>query len=45
MEFLQANWPWLLLGLLAAWFFLGRSGMGCGMGGARLPRLGDLGRG
>lgn len=33
MEFLQANWLWLLLGLGAVWFFLGRGGMGCGMGG------------
>ena len=33
MEFLQANWIWLLLGLGAVWFLLKRGGMGCGMGG------------
>ena len=33
MEFLQENWIWLLLGLGAVWFLLGRGRMGCGMGG------------
>ena len=32
MEFLQANWVWLLLGLGAVWFLFRRGGMGCGMG-------------
>jgi hypothetical protein len=30
MEFLQANWLWLLIGLGAVWLFFGRGGMGCG---------------
>lgn len=33
MEFLQANWLWLLLGLGALWFLFGRGGMGCGTRG------------
>lgn len=33
MEFLQANWLWLLLGFVALWLLLRRGGMGCGMGG------------
>ena len=33
MEFLQANWVWLLLGLGVVWFLFRRGGMGCGMGG------------
>lgn len=33
MEFLQANWIWLLLVLGAVWFFMRRGGLGCGMGG------------
>lgn len=33
-EWFQANWLWVVLGLAAVWFFLGRRGMGCGMGGA-----------
>jgi len=33
MEFLQANWLWILLGLGAVWFLFRRGGMGCGMGG------------
>ncbi len=33
MEFLQANWVWILLGLGAVWFLFRRGGMGCGMGG------------
>ncbi len=32
MEFLQANWVWILLGLGVVWFLFGRGGMGCGMG-------------
>ena len=32
MEWLAANWWWVVLGLGAAWLFL-RGGMGCGMGG------------
>lgn len=31
MEWLQANWVWLLLGLGVAWFMFRRGG--CGMGG------------
>lgn len=32
VEFLQANWPWLLLGIVVLWFFSrrGMGGMGCG---------------
>lgn len=35
MDFLQANWPWLLIGIGAVWFLFARRGygMGCGMGG------------
>jgi hypothetical protein len=33
MEWLQANWLWVVLGLAAVWFLLGRRGTGCGMGG------------
>lgn len=33
MEFLQANWFWILLGAGAVWFLFRRGGMGCGMGG------------
>lgn len=33
MEWLVANWVWILIGLGAVWFFLRRGGMGCGMGG------------
>ncbi len=33
MEFLQANWLWILLGLGAVWLLSRRGGMGCGMGG------------
>ena len=33
MEFLQANWLWILLGVGAVWFLSRRGGMGCGMGG------------
>ena len=33
MEFLQANWFWILLGVGAVWFLFRRGGMGCGMGG------------
>jgi len=32
MEFLQANWLWILLGLGVVWFLFRRGGMGCGMG-------------
>ncbi len=32
MEWLAANWFWIVLGLGAAWFF-SRGGMGCRMGG------------
>jgi hypothetical protein len=32
MEWLAANWFWVVLGLGAAWLF-SRGGMGCGMGG------------
>lgn len=32
MEFLQANWFWILLGVGAVWFLFRRGGMGCGMG-------------
>ena len=32
MEFLQANWFWILLGGGALWFLFRRGGMGCGMG-------------
>lgn len=32
MEWLAANWFWVVLGLGAAWLFW-RGGMGCGMGG------------
>jgi hypothetical protein len=32
MEWLTANWFWVVLGLGAAWLF-SRGGMGCGMGG------------
>ena len=31
MEWLAANWLWVVLGLGAAWLFL-NGGMGCGMG-------------
>jgi len=33
MEFLQANWFWILLGLGVVWLAFRRGGMGCGMGG------------
>jgi hypothetical protein len=33
MEFLRANWFWILLGVGAVWFLFRRGGMGCGMGG------------
>jgi hypothetical protein len=34
MEFLQANWLWILLGALTVGFlFRRRGGMGCGTGG------------
>jgi hypothetical protein len=33
MEFLQANWLWILVGVAAVWFLFRRGGMGCGMGG------------
>ena len=32
MEWLAANWFWVVLGLGAAWFFM-KGGMGCGLGG------------
>ena len=32
MDFLQANWLWLLLGGVALWWFLSRTGGGCGIG-------------
>ena len=32
MDFLQANWFWLLLGVVALWWFLSRTGRGCGFG-------------
>jgi hypothetical protein len=32
VEFLQANWLWILLGLGVVLFFFRRGGMGCGMG-------------
>ena len=32
MEFLQANWLWILLGIGAVWFMFRRGGMGCGGG-------------
>ena len=35
MEFLQANWLWLLIALGAVWLFFGRGGMGCGRGDHR----------
>lgn len=35
MEFLQANWLWLLISIGVVWFLFRRGGhgMGCGMGG------------
>ena len=33
IEFLTANWLWILLGIGVVWFMFGRGGMGCGMGG------------
>lgn len=39
MEWLQANWLWLLLGLGVVWFLL--RGGGCGMGGHGSHRSGD----
>jgi hypothetical protein len=33
VEWFQANWLWVVLGLAAVWFFFGRRGMGCAMGG------------
>ncbi len=30
MDFLQANWIWLLVGVVALWLFLTRAGRGCG---------------
>lgn len=33
MEWLQANWLWLVLVVGGAWLLFGRGGMGCGMGG------------
>jgi hypothetical protein len=30
MDFLQANWPWLLLGVVALGWLLSRAGRGCG---------------
>lgn len=33
MEFLQANWLWIVLGLGAVWLVFGRGGMGCAAGG------------
>jgi hypothetical protein len=32
MEFLQANWFWILLGGGVLWFVFRRGGMSCGMG-------------
>ena len=37
MEFLQANWLWLLVGGGVVWLLRGRGGMGCGMAGDRAP--------
>lgn len=31
MEFLQANWLWILLGVGVVWLLFRRGGMGCGM--------------
>ena len=39
MEFLQANWFWILLGGGALWFLFRRGGMGCGMGNAARMNL------
>jgi hypothetical protein len=40
MEFLQANWFWILLGVGAVWFLFRRGGMGCGMADtARMSRV------
>ena len=35
MEFLQANWFWIVLGLGAVWLLFARGGMGCGTGDHR----------
>ena len=32
MDFLQANWLWLLLGVVALGWFFSRAGRGCGAG-------------
>lgn len=46
MEFLQANWLWLLVAVGVGWFLFRRGGMGCGMGdhsahGSRAVRPGE----
>lgn len=33
IEFLTANWLWVLLGVGVLWFLVRGQGMGCGMGG------------
>lgn len=38
MEFLSANWVWLLLGLAVVWMLVSRRGRGCGFGGTRSGR-------
>lgn len=40
MDFFQANWLWLLLGVVALWLFLTRAGRGCGVGRREPDRQG-----
>lgn len=46
MEFLQANWVWILVAIGVGWVFFRRGGTGCGMGdhsshGSRAVRPGE----
>jgi hypothetical protein len=41
MDFLSANWVWLLLGLAVVWMLMSRGGRSCGFGGPRSGRSTD----
>ena len=41
MDFLSANWVWLLLGLAVVWMLVSRRGRGCAFGGSQSGRSTD----
>lgn len=40
LEWITANWIWILLALGVGWLLFRSGGMGCGMGGHRHPQDG-----